>query len=101
MELEECLSEIDAQDFGGVVLRARIVIGLRVEAKGTAGACAARSAGALSGGSSARLFDGGGGDAGPGGVAGDADEAAVDDRDDAVDRDARLGDVGREDDLSL
>ena len=101
VELEDGLREIDAHDLRRVVLGPRVVIGLRVEAERAPGTRSSGTAGALGRRRAARLLDRRRRQAGPGRVPRDAHEAAVDHGDDAIDGDARLRDVRREDDLAL
>jgi hypothetical protein len=99
-ELEHHGSEIRAGDLGEVLGRAADEVVEWVEADGAAGSGAAGAAGALVGGGLTDAANLEGREAGPGGVSGDAGEAAVDDRADVLDGDGAFGDVGGEDYLA-
>jgi hypothetical protein len=101
VEIEECGAEVGAGDLGGRELGAAVVVGLAVEAEAATRAGAAGSAGALGRGGAGDLGDAEGGDAGPRVVRGQADQAAVDHGDHAVDRHRGLGDVGAEDQAAV
>ena len=96
-ELQPRLRQVEPADLGRVVLVARVVIGLRVEAEAPPGARPPARPVALRRRRAADLLDPATREPRPRLMLRDAREPAVDDRDDAVDRDRRLGHVRRQD----
>ena len=86
---------------GSVVLRTAFEIVQRVKADDLSWSCSRGAAGALRGGGFADAADFERRQAGPRRIAGDARQAAVDHRRDAVDGDGTFGDVGGENHLAL
>ena len=100
-EIEHRLREVGAVNLRDVVLGARVEVRLQVEAQASPRARPSGASGALRRRRAADFLDAERGQPRPRRVGRDAREAAVDDRDDPVDRDRRLRDVRRQDDLVL
>ena len=100
MQQEGRGGEVGAGDFRNVLCGAANEIFQGVEAEGASRSGAPGSSGALIGGGLADARNGERGKTGPGGVAGDTREAAIDDDVDAFDGDGAFGDIGGEDQLA-
>jgi hypothetical protein len=99
-QLQHRGGEIRAEDLGRVVIGALLEVELRIEPQRAARRGAARAAGALDCRSAADVRHPQRREARPLRMRGDAREARVHDRSDALDGHAGLGDVGGEDDLA-
>ena len=97
MEQEDDFGQIAALNFGRVALGAVQVAAFGPEAVADARGGASGAARALVGGGAADRFEQQGADAAFGIVTGDARQAAVNDMDNAVNRDGGFGDVGGDD----
>ncbi len=94
LEQQRSGGQVGALDFGRVLSGTANEVLQRVEADGAARGGASGAAGTLVGGRLADAADLQCGQARPGGVAGDAGQAAIDDGCDAFDGDGTLGNVG-------